>query len=84
MNYVGLDLKWSELTNGRVGGPPSIFFVFLSWENDMKWHTSLDYGVFQNKIDDSTPSKRITRGTPSHVQVVDNPPSVSIGLTQDF
>ncbi|KAH0644863.1 hypothetical protein KY284_032747 [Solanum tuberosum] len=35
-------------------------------------------------MDDSTPSKRIMRGTPLHVHVVDNSPSFSIGLNQDF
>ncbi|KAG5600253.1 hypothetical protein H5410_031623 [Solanum commersonii] len=35
-------------------------------------------------MDDSTLSKRTARGTPLHIQVVDNPPSFSIGLTQDF
>ncbi|KAH0658266.1 hypothetical protein KY289_027014 [Solanum tuberosum] len=35
-------------------------------------------------MDYSTPSKRTARGTPLHIQVVDNPPSFSIGLTQDF
>ncbi|KAG5632624.1 hypothetical protein H5410_004341 [Solanum commersonii] len=35
-------------------------------------------------MDDSSPSMRISRGTPLHVKVVDNPPSFSIGLTQDF
>ncbi|KAH0727233.1 hypothetical protein KY284_003098 [Solanum tuberosum] len=33
---------------------------------------------------DASPSKRITRGTPLHVQVVDNRPSFSLSLTQDF
>ncbi|KAH0681452.1 hypothetical protein KY284_022537 [Solanum tuberosum] len=35
-------------------------------------------------MDESSPSMRITRGMPLHVNVVDNPPSFSIGLTQDF
>ncbi|KAH0665597.1 hypothetical protein KY285_026803 [Solanum tuberosum] len=35
-------------------------------------------------MDYSTPSKRTAKGTALHIQVVDNPPSFSIGLTQDF
>uniref|UniRef100_M1E039 Uncharacterized protein n=1 Tax=Solanum tuberosum TaxID=4113 RepID=M1E039_SOLTU len=35
-------------------------------------------------MDESSPSIRITRGMSLHVNVVDNPPSFSIGLTQDF
>jgi len=35
-------------------------------------------------MDDSSPSMRITRGMPLHVNIVDNPPSFSMGLTQDF
>ncbi|KAH0717134.1 hypothetical protein KY285_013165 [Solanum tuberosum] len=35
-------------------------------------------------MDDSSPTVRITRGTPFFVKVVDNPPSLSIRLTQDF
>ncbi|XP_049349451.1 CASP-like protein 1F1 [Solanum verrucosum] len=37
-----------------------------------------------SSMDYSSPSVRITRGTPFFVKVVDNPPSFSIGLTQDF
>ncbi|KAG5602919.1 hypothetical protein H5410_034289 [Solanum commersonii] len=33
---------------------------------------------------DASPSKRITRGTPLHVQVVANRPSFPLSLTQDF
>ncbi|KAH0669530.1 hypothetical protein KY285_023693 [Solanum tuberosum] len=35
-------------------------------------------------MDDSSISMRITRSMPLHVNVVDNPPSFSVGLTQDF
>ncbi|KAG5581696.1 hypothetical protein H5410_052323 [Solanum commersonii] len=35
-------------------------------------------------MDDSSPFMRITRGTPLHVKVVDNPLSFSIGLTHNF
>ncbi|KAH0689964.1 hypothetical protein KY289_017322 [Solanum tuberosum] len=35
-------------------------------------------------MDDSSPSMRTITGTPFFVKVVDNPPSFSIGLTQDF
>uniref|UniRef100_M1DSH0 Uncharacterized protein n=1 Tax=Solanum tuberosum TaxID=4113 RepID=M1DSH0_SOLTU len=35
-------------------------------------------------MDDSTPSKRIARGTSLHVKVFNNQPSFSLGLTQDF
>ncbi|KAG5610176.1 hypothetical protein H5410_021457 [Solanum commersonii] len=35
-------------------------------------------------MDDSSPSMRITRGMPLHVNAIDNSPSFSIGLTQDY
>ncbi|KAH0679382.1 hypothetical protein KY284_020467 [Solanum tuberosum] len=35
-------------------------------------------------MDDLSPSMRITKVMPLHVNVVDNPPSFSMGLTQDF
>ncbi|KAG5610964.1 hypothetical protein H5410_022245 [Solanum commersonii] len=35
-------------------------------------------------MDDLSPSMRIKRVMPLHVNVFDNPPSFSMGLTQDF
>ena len=35
-------------------------------------------------MNESSPSLRITRGSPLHVNVVDILPSFSMGLTQDF
>ena len=36
------------------------------------------------RIKDSSPYMRITRGMSLHVNIVDNPPSFSIELFQDF
>ena len=37
-----------------------------------------------NRMNESSSSMRIIRGIPLHVNFVDNLPSFSIGLTQDF
>ena len=44
----------------------------------------LDRSKIGQTMNELSPSLRITRGSPLHVNVVDILPSFSIGLTQDF
>ncbi|TMX03357.1 hypothetical protein EJD97_016799, partial [Solanum chilense] len=67
----------------------SIRFRILNWQ---KINLSLpklnstftDYKFFKIKMNESSSSMRIIRGIPLHVNFVDNLPSFSMGLIQDF